>query len=89
VAPFDGEKPSLWKLSLLGATPRKLIDDVGAGSMSPDGTRIAFLKFLPNSENELWVMGADGSSPRKKPWRARPKGWSTQVVRYFPLLVAG
>jgi DNA-binding winged helix-turn-helix (wHTH) protein/Tol biopolymer transport system component len=65
VARFDAPTPSLWKLSLLGATPRKLIDNAGPGSVSPDGTRIAFVKFLPNSENELWVMGADGSNPRK------------------------
>jgi hypothetical protein len=31
--------PSLWKLSLLGASPRKLIDNAGRGSVSPDGSR--------------------------------------------------
>ena len=62
VARFDGPTPSLWKLSLLGATPRKLIDNAGRGSVSPDGTQIAFVRFLPN---ELWVMGADGFNPRK------------------------
>jgi DNA-binding winged helix-turn-helix (wHTH) protein/Tol biopolymer transport system component len=58
-------KPSLWKLSLLGGNPRKLIDNVGSGSVSPDGTRIAFVAFLPSWGRELWVMDADGSNPRK------------------------
>jgi Tol biopolymer transport system component len=58
-------KPSLWKLSLLGGNPRKLVDNAGAGSVSPDGTRIAFLASLPSWGQTLWVMGADGSNPHK------------------------
>lgn len=58
-------RPSLWKLSLLGASPRRLIDDAGAGSVSPDGTRVAFLSSLHSWGGELWVMGADGSNPHK------------------------
>ncbi len=65
VARFDGPTPSLWKLSLFGAAPRKLIDNAGPASVSPDGTRIAFTTTPPNSGNQLWVMGADGSDPRK------------------------
>ena len=57
--------PSLWKLSLLGAAPQKLIDNAVAGSVSPDGTRIAFGSFLPSWGSELWVMNADGSNPHK------------------------
>jgi DNA-binding winged helix-turn-helix (wHTH) protein/Tol biopolymer transport system component len=57
--------PSLWKLSLLGASPQKLIDSAVSGSVSPDGTRIAFGTFLPSWGSELWVMGADGSNPHK------------------------
>jgi DNA-binding winged helix-turn-helix (wHTH) protein/Tol biopolymer transport system component len=57
--------PSLWKLSLLGAAPQKLIDSAVSGSVSPDGTRIAFGSFLPSWGGELWVMGADGSNPHK------------------------
>jgi DNA-binding winged helix-turn-helix (wHTH) protein/Tol biopolymer transport system component len=57
--------PSLWKLSLLGGDPRKLIDNGGPGSVSPDGTRIVFVSFLPYWGSEVWVMGADGSNPHK------------------------
>jgi Tol biopolymer transport system component len=64
---IEGMPPalSLWKLSLLGGTPRKLIDDAGLGSVSPDGTRIAFVRSLPYWGSELWVMGADGTNPHK------------------------
>ena len=66
--------PSLWKLSLLGATPRKLIDNAGPASVSPDGTRIAFVTSPPGSGNQLWVMGADGSIPRKIAEASPPEG---------------
>src|SRR6201994_1171985 len=58
------QKPSLWKLSLLGASPRKLIDNAGRGVVSPDGSRIAFVT-APNWERELWVMSSDGANPHK------------------------
>ena len=74
VARFDGPTSSLWKLSLLGATPQMLIDRGGPGSVSPDGTRIAFVAMLPHSENELWVMGADGSNPHKIAEASQPEG---------------
>ena len=59
VARFDGPTPSIWKLSLFGAAPRKLIDKAGPASVSPDGTRIAFVTSPPDSGNQLWVMEAD------------------------------
>jgi len=68
--------PSLWKLSLLGASPRKLIDNAGPGSVSPDGTRIAFVTHPPSpgclEGRELWVMGVDGSNPHKIAEVAQP-----------------
>jgi DNA-binding winged helix-turn-helix (wHTH) protein/Tol biopolymer transport system component len=74
-ARFDGPTPSLWKLSLFGAAPRKLIDNAGPASVSPDGTRIAFTHDPPTrTGNELWVMGADGSNPRKIAEASPPEG---------------
>jgi DNA-binding winged helix-turn-helix (wHTH) protein/Tol biopolymer transport system component len=74
VARFDGSTPSLWKLSLFGAAPRKLIDNAGPASISPDGTRIAFVTHPIDSGNQLWVMGVDGSSPRKIAEASPPEG---------------
>ena len=74
VARFDGPTPSLWKLSLFGAAPRKLIDNAGPASVSPDGNRIAFVTSPPDSGNQLWVMAADGSNPRKIAETSPPEG---------------
>jgi hypothetical protein len=40
VTRFEGASriPSLWKLSLLGGSPLKLIDNAAAGAVSPDGS---------------------------------------------------
>jgi len=55
---------SLWKLSLFGGTPKKLMDDAAAGSVSPDGSRIAYVPG-PEFGSELWVMDADGANARR------------------------
>jgi Tol biopolymer transport system component len=74
VARFDGPTPSLWKLSLFGAAPQKLIGNAGPASVSPDGSRIAFVTSPRNSGDQLWVMGADGSNPRKIAEASPPEG---------------
>lgn len=63
---FEGPSriPSLWKLSILGGTPLKLMEDAAAGAVSPDGSRIAYLPG-PAFGSELWLMDADGTNPRK------------------------
>ena len=61
---LDLWKPSLYKLSLLGGDPQKIMDDAAAGSVSPDGSRIAYLPG-PKIGNELWVMDSDGANARK------------------------
>ncbi|MGA8671194.1 MAG: winged helix-turn-helix domain-containing protein [Terracidiphilus sp.] len=61
---LDLWKPSLYKLSLLGGDPQKIMDDAAAGSLSPDGSRIAYLPG-PKIASELWVMDSDGSNARK------------------------
>ena len=61
---------SLWDVSLLGGTPRKLIDDGTEPAVSPDVSRIAFLRGAPKNHKmdcgcrELWVMQSDGQNPR-------------------------
>jgi DNA-binding winged helix-turn-helix (wHTH) protein/Tol biopolymer transport system component len=55
---------SLWKLSLFGGDPEKLIDDAAAGSVSPDGSRIAYVSG-PKFGSELWIMDSDGSNARR------------------------
>lgn len=57
-------QPSIWQVSLLGGTPRKLVDDGSSARVSPDGSKIAFVRGKSYS-GELWVMQADGSNARK------------------------
>jgi DNA-binding winged helix-turn-helix (wHTH) protein/Tol biopolymer transport system component len=74
------QTPSLWKLSLLGAAPQKLIDSAVSGSVSPDGTRIAFGSFLPSWGSELWVMDADGSNPHKIAEASQRAGYPSGIL---------
>jgi DNA-binding winged helix-turn-helix (wHTH) protein/Tol biopolymer transport system component len=79
------QTPSLWKLSLLGASPRKLIDNAGRGSVSPDGSRIAFLTS-PDWGRELWVMSSDGSNPHKIAAAGQTEQFSSRENQIFPFV---
>jgi DNA-binding winged helix-turn-helix (wHTH) protein/Tol biopolymer transport system component len=62
--PTGTEEPSLWRASILGESPQKLIDQAFQGTVSPDGSRIAFIR-TPYDAEEVWVVGTDGSTPRR------------------------
>lgn len=76
---------SLWRISLLGDSPEKLMDNAAAGSVSPDGARIVYL-LGPKFGSELWVMDSDGASarrvalPRKPDQPTQGAGWIQQAV---------
>lgn len=55
---------SLWQVSIMGGTPRKLIDDGQLPSISPDGSQIAFVKGSKETE-KMSVMAANGENPRQ------------------------
>jgi Tol biopolymer transport system component/DNA-binding winged helix-turn-helix (wHTH) protein len=57
-------RPSIYKLSLLGGEPQKIMDDAVRAPLSPDGSRIAYMPG-PDFGRELWVMDADGANSRK------------------------
>jgi DNA-binding winged helix-turn-helix (wHTH) protein len=60
----DKSPPSLWKISVMGGTPRKLADQGSSARVSPDGSKIAFLAGIWDNE-QIWLMEADGSSARE------------------------
>ena len=76
---------SLWKLSLLGDNPEKLMDDAAGGSVSPDGSRIAYVPG-PKFGSELWVMDSDGANARRVAVARKPDqpnlgdGWIQRAV---------
>jgi DNA-binding winged helix-turn-helix (wHTH) protein/Tol biopolymer transport system component len=60
------ESYSVWTVSVMGGTPRKLRDEAFAWSVSPDGTSIAFTTNPGTmGDRELWLMDSDGSHARK------------------------
>jgi Tol biopolymer transport system component len=58
---------SIWSISILGGAPRKLREDSGAASVSPDGTQIAFTSGTTFGSNgrEIWLMGPNGEDPHR------------------------
>jgi eukaryotic-like serine/threonine-protein kinase len=59
-----GSAPSLWVISVLGATPRKLREQVCWASIAPDGSRIAFVN-CQKQDQEIWLMSTGGEDPQK------------------------
>jgi Tol biopolymer transport system component len=64
VSGTSGEASSLWSISVLGGSPRKLMDSAEARSVSPDGSQIAFLTTEPFNQ-AIWLMSADGEHSRR------------------------
>jgi Tol biopolymer transport system component/DNA-binding winged helix-turn-helix (wHTH) protein len=60
----SARESSLWGISALGGSARKLIDNAHSPSVSPDGTTVAFIAGKKLRE-EIWLVGADGTQPRK------------------------
>jgi Tol biopolymer transport system component/DNA-binding winged helix-turn-helix (wHTH) protein len=62
-------KTSLWSISLFGGPPRQLAENASGGSLSPDGTHIAFhrgdVPYFGLWGREEWVMRADGADQVK------------------------
>jgi len=55
---LERKRPSLWKISVVGGTPRKLTDAGLSARVSPDGSKIVFLRG-PWDDEEIWLMDAD------------------------------
>ena len=56
--------PSLWTISILGGTPRRIADEGSFARVSTDGTKIAFLKGAWDDE-EIWLIEENGNSATK------------------------
>jgi len=56
-------KPGLWSVSLFGGAPRLLSDKALGGSISPDGSQVAFV--ASGYGQEMWVMRSDGANQVK------------------------
>jgi Tol biopolymer transport system component/DNA-binding winged helix-turn-helix (wHTH) protein len=59
-----GEPSSLWSISVLGGSPRKLMDGGDGRAVSLDGSRIVFVRGEPLNQS-IWLMLANGEGSRK------------------------
>ena len=57
--------PSVWKVSILGGTPQQFIENASGAAVSPDGSKIAFLRGDARASRGIWVMGSDASNPHR------------------------
>jgi len=75
----DANVGRLFRIPLLGVTPKKIIEDVDAPvSFSPDGLQIAFVRGYPSQkQTALMIASADGSGERQLAVRQSPDdfGW--------------
>ncbi len=56
---------TLYRISSLGGQPRKLVDTVNdLGSLSPDGTRILFVRYTDDGANLMSASSDDGTDER-------------------------
>jgi len=80
------ERSSLWNISALGGAPRKLLADAEAGSVSPDGKQVAFLRGGKFDDSEIWLADSDGGGPRVAVHVAGfvvgPPAWSPDSRRF-------
>jgi DNA-binding winged helix-turn-helix (wHTH) protein len=57
-------RPSLWDISVLGGSARKLVDDGSQPSISPNGKQIAFVAGQALHQR-IWLAGLNGDPPRE------------------------
>ena len=56
-----GYSATIWSVSVVGGPPRRLRQDAGVESISPDGSLVAFTTDTQN----LWLMGPNGDQVRR------------------------
>ncbi|HET7443011.1 MAG TPA: protein kinase, partial [Terriglobales bacterium] len=63
----SSHKLALWSFSILGGTPTQLADEGWGASVSPNGSKIAFLKSPSYSDTggEIWLMDENGANQKK------------------------
>ena len=98
----QGAGTSLYRISVFGGEERKLLDDAHSADPSPDGKRIAFLRWK-SGESSLYIANVNGTevelvtliekiqvqSPRWSPDGTRiiaPRNWSGNAVNLDAIL---
>lgn len=84
----NGYSATIWSVSVVGEPPRKVRQDAGVESISPDGSLVAFTTDTQN----VWLMGPNGDQarrlyslgPNKEIWNVRfsPNGERLMYWKY-------
>jgi DNA-binding winged helix-turn-helix (wHTH) protein/Tol biopolymer transport system component len=61
---LEKKPPSLWEISVVGGTPRKLTEAGLSARVSPDGSKIVFLRGKWDDE-EIWLIETDKNTVTK------------------------
>jgi Tol biopolymer transport system component len=64
----EGLRTSLYRIGLVGGEPRRIVEDVTDGDWSPDGRRVAFVRWTTQDGHRTSVLGlaaADGGGVRE------------------------
>jgi Tol biopolymer transport system component/DNA-binding winged helix-turn-helix (wHTH) protein len=66
-ADVPGRPSTIWSVPLLGGALRKIRDNASAGSVSRDGSLIAFTTNMSSvgDDREIWTMSPDGEQARR------------------------
>src|SRR4029450_7547559 len=77
---------TLYQVNLLGGASRKIIENVASPvTLSPDGTRLAFLRNdVPRGEIALVVANADGTGEKQVAVRKSPNNFSSGGPSWSP-----
>ena len=76
---------SLFRIPALGGVPRKLVDDITTSpAISPDGTRMAFIRPLAGGARAIVLANADGTSQRRLSTRAGSDVYADTRVAWSP-----
>jgi Tol biopolymer transport system component len=59
------QPPGLWNISILGGTPRSIVENSSQASVSPDGSRIAFFRGDKLNGSRLFIANADGGEQKQ------------------------
>ena len=65
VAAFQEVKDSIERVDAATGARRKVLDDAADPTVSPDGTRIIFMKMDRGQATDLWIGSTDGSKSEK------------------------
>lgn len=80
----EGGTSNLYRVPLVGGSSRKLVEDAAFGDWSPDGSRIAFVRWVVDGEQLDSVVAIASPTGAQSREVARFDGWALAHPRWAP-----